>query len=104
MDNGARPKATKDESKKSDLEKFKTRERFDEIFRVAVVGGTVRRGWWSPEKITIFSPQRIGKSRLVRSLCDQEEEEYENDEDTFIVDFFRTKINVDNLRIKLEIW
>ena len=48
--------------------------------------------------------QRIGKSRLVRSLCDQEEEEYEKDEDTFIVDFFRTKINVDNLRIKLEIW
>ena len=45
MDNGAGPKATKDESKKSDLEKFKTRERFDEIFRVAVVGGTVRRGW-----------------------------------------------------------
>ena len=47
--------------------------------------------------------QRIGKSRLVRSLCD-EEEEYADDQDTFIVDFFRKKINFDNLRIKLEIW
>ena len=38
MNNGA----TRDEKKKSDLKKFKTRKRFDEIFRVAVVGGTVR--------------------------------------------------------------
>ena len=46
--------------------------------------------------------QRIGKSRLVRSLLD--EEEFADDQDTFIVDFFRKKINFDNLRIKLEIW
>ena len=46
--NGARPKAAREESKKSDLKKFRTRERFDEIFRVAVVGDTVRLDWWLP--------------------------------------------------------
>ena len=45
--NGARPKATRDESKEPDL-KFKTRESFDEIFRIAVVGENVRLGWSSP--------------------------------------------------------
>ena len=43
--NGARPKATREERKDPDLKKFKTRERFDEIFRVAVVGETVRLDW-----------------------------------------------------------
>ena len=42
--NGARPKAMREERKDPDLKKFKTRERFDEIFRVAVVGETVRQG------------------------------------------------------------
>ena len=45
--NGARTKATRDHSKEPDL-KFKTRERFDEIFRLALVGETVRLGWSSP--------------------------------------------------------
>ena len=43
--NGARPKVTREESKEPDQKKLKTRERFDEIFRVAVVGETVRLDW-----------------------------------------------------------
>ena len=41
--NGARPKATRrDQGKEAGLKKLKTRERFDEIFRIAVMGETVR--------------------------------------------------------------
>ena len=44
--NGARPKAAREESKEPepDLKRFRRRERFNEIFRVAVVGDTVRLG------------------------------------------------------------
>ena len=52
------------------------------------------------------SSQNIGKTRLVRSLCQEKEEEEEEDGDdrTFIAHFFRKKLQVDNRRIKIEFW
>ena len=51
------------------------------------------------------SSQNIGKTRLVRSLCQEEEvEEEDGDDRTFIAHFFRKKLQVDNWRIKMEFW